>query len=146
MHTPVRGICVAQPPRGRTGPSLVSGKEITDLLECSHTLNCADGQHIIVKGQDTRPAFVVLEGAAEVRIRGAAIARFEEGEMFGEFAMLLHTRRAADVYAAGERVRFLVLDDRTLQRLLSARAELAAKLLLNLSRSLAFDCWVRVRR
>jgi CRP-like cAMP-binding protein len=57
--------------------------------------------------------------------------------MFGEFAMLLHTRRTADVYAAGDRVRLLVLDERTLQRLLASRAELAAKFLLNLSRSLA---------
>ena len=69
--------------------------------------------------------------------------RFEEGEMFGEFAMLLHTRRTADVYAAGKRVRFLVLDERTLQRLLASRPELAAKFLLNLSKSLALRLLAR---
>ena len=125
-------------PRSRTGAfEGFTNAEIEAFLERSQTLECSDGQHIVVKGQDTRPAFVVLEGAAEVRAGGRVIARFDEGEMFGEFAMLLHTRRTADVYASGKRVRFLVLDERTLQRLLTTRAELAAKFLLNLSRSLA---------
>jgi len=114
-----------------------SEEQVSAFLERSQLLECADGQHLIVKGQDTHPAFVVLEGAAEVRSQGATIARYEQGEMFGEFAMLLHTRRTADVYASGKRARFLVLDERTLNRLLNSRPELAAKFLLNLSRSLA---------
>lgn len=114
-----------------------SAQEISAFLERSHTLDCIDGQRIIVKGQDTHPAFVVLEGGAEVREGNYAIARFSEGELFGEFALLLKTRRTADVYAVGKRIRFLVLDERTLQRLLTTRPELAAKFLLNLSRSLA---------
>ncbi len=125
-------------PRRRTGPfEGFSETEVTDFLERSQTLECTDGQQLIVKGQDTRPAFVILEGAAEVRAGGSVIARFEEGEAFGEFAMLLCTRRTADVYAAGKRVRLLVLDERTLLRVLSSRAELAAKVLLNISKSLA---------
>lgn len=114
-----------------------SEAEISLILERSHTLECGEGQQIIVKGQDTRPAFVILEGAADVRIEGKTIARFEEGQLFGEFALLLHTRRTADVYASGKRVRLLELDERTLQRLLDTRPELTAKFLLNLSRSLA---------
>ena len=124
--------------RNRTGAfEGFSEDEVTAFLERSQMLECTEGQHIIVKGQDTHPAFVVIEGAAEVRSQNTTIARFEQGEMFGEFAMLLHTRRTADVYAAGKRVRFLVLDERTLQRLLASRPELAAKFLLNLSKSLA---------
>ena len=114
-----------------------SNEEVASFLERGHVLECSGGQHIIVKGQDTRPAFVVLEGAAEVHTDGAVVARFEAGDLFGEFALLLHTRRTADVYAAGDKVRLLVLDERTLQRLLASHAELAAKFLLNLSKSLA---------
>lgn len=99
--------------------------EVKALVERCQTLQCSDGQTIIVGGQDTRVALVVLEGAAEVRVDGISIARFEEGEMFGELALLLSARR------------LLALDDRTMQRLLTSSSELAAKLLLNVSRSLA---------
>jgi predicted GNAT family N-acyltransferase len=124
--------------RGRTGAfEGFSEQDIEAFLERGRILECAADQQIIVEGQGTRSAFVVLDGAAEVRRKGAVIARFEPGEMFGEFALLLHIKRTADVFACGERVRLLVLDERNLERLLSSHAELAAKFLLNLSKSLA---------
>jgi predicted GNAT family N-acyltransferase len=125
-------------PRSRGGAfEGFSEDELHAFLDRGHVLECVDGQQIIVKGQGTRSAFVVIEGAAEVRTGGTVIARFEQGEMFGEFALLLHTKRTADVFAADARVRLLVLDERNLQRMLTSRADLAAKFLLNLSKSLA---------
>ncbi len=124
-------------PRGRGAFEGFTEDEVAAFLDRSQILECADGQQIIVRDHGTRSAYVVLEGAADVYVNGEVVARFEQGEMFGEFAFLLHTRRTADVFAKGGGVRLLVLDDRTLQRLLSTHAELAAKFLLNLSRSLA---------
>ncbi len=112
-------------------------EEIKAFLDRGQVLDCIDGQQIVVKGHGTRSAYVVLEGLAEVRLEGKLLAQIGEGELFGEFALLLATKRTADVYAKGERVRLLVLDERTLQRLLDGNAALAAKFLLNLSKSLA---------
>ncbi len=125
-------------PRQNTGAfEGFSEEEMTAFLNRSQVLECADGHQIVVKGQGTRSAYVILEGAVDVRSNGALVARLGAGEMFGEFALLLDTKRTADVFAKGERVRLVVLDERNLQKLLASHAELAAKFLLNLSRSLA---------
>ncbi len=125
-------------PRENTGAfEGFSEGEMTAFLERSQVLDCADGQQIVVKGHGTRSAYVILEGAVDVRSGGTLVARLGAGEMFGEFALLLDTKRTADVFAKGDRVRLFVLDERNLQKLLTSEAQLAAKFLLNLSRSLA---------
>jgi CRP-like cAMP-binding protein len=53
-------------------------------------------------------------------------------------AFLLDTKRTADVFTISPTARLLVLEERTFERILAARAELAAKFLLNLSRSLVY--------
>jgi CRP-like cAMP-binding protein len=98
-----------------------------------------------VEGHGTKTAYVVLEGSVEVRLHGERLAQFGTGEIFGEFAFLLHTKRTADVIAATDRVRLLLLDDRTLQRLLASQPALAAKFLLNLSKTLALRLLNRSR-
>ena len=45
-----------------------------------------DGDKVILEGQGTKSAFIVLEGEVEVRRNGKGLAIFREGEMFGEFA------------------------------------------------------------
>lgn len=121
-----------------TGPfDGLTADELATLVARCQTIECSDGQAIVVAGHDTRVAYVVLEGTAEARVQGSLVGRFERGEMFGELAMLLDVRRTADVVAVGERVRVLALDERTLQRLLASSSELAAKVLLNISKSLA---------
>jgi hypothetical protein len=112
--------------------------ELAAFLERGQVLECAQGQQLILEGQGTRSAFVVLEGRVEVIAHGSKVAEFGTGELFGEFAFLLDTKRTADVFATTPTVRLLVLDERTFERILAARAELAAKFLLNLSRSLAY--------
>ncbi len=115
-----------------------SEEELAAFLERSQILECAEGQQVILEGQGTRTAFVILDGSVDVRANGKTVAHLKAGELFGEFALLLDTKRTADVFAASPLVRLLVLDDRTLDRVLTSRAELAAKFLLNLSKSLAY--------
>jgi predicted GNAT family N-acyltransferase len=125
-------------PRERTGAfEGFSEDEVKVFLDRAQVLECVDGQQIVVRGHGTRSAYIVMEGVVEVRLNDKLLARIGEGELFGEFALLLATKRTADVFAKGERVKLLVLDERTLQRLLAGQAELAAKFLLNLSKSLA---------
>jgi GNAT superfamily N-acetyltransferase len=66
--------------QGRKGPfDGFLEEEVNAFLERSQILECTHGQQIIVKGQDTRPAFVVLEGAVEVRAGEVAVARYQKG-------------------------------------------------------------------
>jgi GNAT superfamily N-acetyltransferase len=111
--------------------------ELTSFLERGRILSCQGGQQVIVEGQAVRTAFVVIEGAVEVRFRNQTLARVEAGGLVGEFAFLLNSRRTADVFAAAERVRLLVLDESLLQRLLAAHPDLAARFFLNVSKALA---------
>ena len=91
----------------------------------------------MLEGQGTRTVYVILEGCVEVRGRDRILASLHEGEAFGEVAFLLDTRRSANVFAASQRVRLIALNDRTLRRLIQSHSVLAAKFLLNLSKSLA---------
>ena len=114
-----------------------SERELAAFLDNGRVLRCSGGQQVILEGQGTKTAFIVLEGAVEARRNGAPIAVFREGELFGEFAFLLDARRTADVFALSDSVRLLVLNDRTLQRILASDPAIASKFLLNLSKSLA---------
>jgi hypothetical protein len=112
-------------------------EELTAFLAEAQILTCERGRQIIGEGQGTRTVYAVLEGAVEVRKGGRAVATLREGRIFGEFALLLQLKRTADVVAASEHVRLVVLSERTLMRLIESRSALAAKFLLNLSRLLA---------
>lgn len=111
--------------------------EVAAFLGRGRILTCAQGQHVIVRGQSVRTAYVVVEGAVDVRFDGETLARMTAGDTFGEFAFLLHSKRTADVFAATAKVRLLVLDEVYLERLLTTHPALAARFFLNLSRSLA---------
>jgi GNAT superfamily N-acetyltransferase len=112
-------------------------KELNTFLDKSQVLECSEGQRVILEGQGTKNAFIVLQGCVEARRNGSPVAIFREGEMFGEFAFLLEMKRTADVFAVSPQVRLLVLNERTLQRVLATDAAVASKFLLNLSKSLA---------
>ena len=87
-------------------------EQIERLLARSYVLCCDKGDALIRTGHTSRTLYVVLEGALEVR-RGNSFAT-EDG------------------------VRVLALSEANLSKLISSEAELAAKLLLNLSRALCY--------
>lgn len=109
---------------------------IEALLAKSHIIACSRGDHVIQKGQVTRTMFIVLEGTLEVRIDGRTVGVITEGDIFGEVAFLLSSRRMADVLAASDSVRVLALSERQVWRLIEHDPDTAAKLLLNLSKAL----------
>jgi len=112
-------------------------EELDGFLAESQILTCGRGHQIIGEGQGTRTVYVVLEGAVEVRKHGRVVATLREGRIFGEFALLLQLKRTADVVAASDHVRLVVLSERKLMRLIESRNAAAAKFLLNLARLLA---------
>lgn len=111
--------------------------ETRTVLAHGQLLTCERGACIIQAGHASRTMFVVLEGTVEVRDAGRVVATMGERAVFGEVAFLLGSRRISDVYAASDRVRILTLSEGTLRELLRSESSAAAKVLLNLARSLA---------
>ncbi len=115
----------------------LSEQEVQQLLEASQIISCGRDQQIVLEDQGTRTVYVVLDGEVEVRVDDRPVARLGPGQPFGEIAFLLQARRTADVVARDDAVRVIALSERVLQRLIGSNSELAAKFLLNLSRTLA---------
>jgi hypothetical protein len=59
------------------------------------------GETIIKTGEEGEEAFLIISGEAEVRLQNQeeAIATLKEGEVFGELALLIDTKRTAEVIA-----------------------------------------------
>ncbi len=70
-----------------------------------------------------------------MRDEGELIRVLSPGDIFGEMAFLLEQPRAADVYAATS-ARILSLSEGTLRKSIKSDPEIAATLLLNISKIL----------
>lgn len=68
-----------------------------------------EGSVLMVEGKPGREAFFVLEGQADVSIRGDVVATVGPGEFLGEMALLSHAPRSATVTARTS-MRMLVID------------------------------------
>jgi CRP-like cAMP-binding protein len=79
--------------------------------------------------------FVVLAGALEVRDGDTLVRVLSPGDVFGEIAFLLEQPRSADVYAATD-ARVLSLSEGTVRELIESDPDVAAHLLLNVSKML----------
>lgn len=117
--------------------------EFEQLVTSAQLIECSRGQTIVGEAQGTRTIFVVLHGEVEVRSQGRTVGRLGRGQPFGEIAFLLHGKRTADVRAATDQVTLIALSEGVLQRLIRSESELAAKFLLNLSKTLALKLATR---
>jgi hypothetical protein len=115
----------------------LSEAEAERALGKSTLIRCSAGDRIVKQGGVARNMFVVLEGTFEVRVDGELVRVFTPGDVFGEMAFLLERPRAADVYAATDG-RILSLSEGTLRKAIASDPEVAAHLLLNLSKMLCF--------
>ncbi len=113
----------------------LSEEDAARALGKSNIIECRAGDRLLKKGGVARNMFVVLEGNLEVRDDGTLLRVLSAGDIFGEIAFLLEQPRSADVYAATDG-RILSLSERTLRQSISTDSEIAATLLLNISKIL----------
>jgi len=113
----------------------LSEEEAERALGKSNIIRCAAGDRLLKKGGVARNMFVVLEGTLEVRDGNDVIRVFSPGDVFGEMAFLLECPRSADVYAATDG-RILSFSEGTLRKAIANDSDVAAQLLLNLSKML----------
>ena len=113
----------------------LSEDEAARALGKSNIIECRKGDRVLKKGGVARNMFVVLDGNLEVRDGGRLIRVLSPGDVFGEMAFLLEQPRTADVYAANDG-RILSLSEGTLRKSIKSDPEIAATLLLNISKIL----------
>jgi hypothetical protein len=112
--------------------------EVRRLLAQSQLIECAPGDRVIRRGLMARTIFVVLAGALEVRENGRLVRVARRGAVLGELAFLLDGRRTADVYATAAGTRVLALHEKNLRQLIDERSRMAAIVLHNLAKILAY--------
>ena len=113
----------------------LSEEQAQRSLSKSNIIECVAGDRILKKGGVARNMFVVLDGALEVRDADTLVRVLSPGDVFGEIAFLLEQPRSADVYAATD-ARILSLSEGTLRKLIESDPDVAAHLLLNVSKML----------
>ena len=119
---------------------------INSAINRGHLIECQAGDLVIKKGQPARTVYVVLSGSLEVKQDEQLIALVQAGEMVGELAFLLSARRTANVYAGPTGARVLSLDDSRLKQLIENPNRIAAVVLLNVCKALAYKLADRTAR
>lgn len=130
---------------GRPGPDPFYGfttDELRAVLGQGFVLEVDQGIKLIARGQATRSVFVVVDGALEARFDGGQRA-LGPGDILGEVAFLSRSRRTADVVVHSPQARVLCLSESTLSELIRGEPRLAARLLGNLARVLAWRLGTR---
>ena len=88
------------------------------------------GEAIVSEGDLTGRFYLIVEGGAEVHVRGHTVAALGPSQYFGEFAVLDQAPRSATVTATAP-VRAYSLASITLRPLLKEEPEITYRLLLN---------------
>lgn len=126
--------------RAGDAPGLLEGlghDEFDQLTGGSFVLSFAAGDLLIGEGTTTRTLYGILDGVVEITSGDQLLAVATEGDVIGEMAMLLDRDRTATARARTDG-KALALSDRAMTRLLREEPELAANVLWNLSRVLAY--------
>jgi CRP/FNR family transcriptional regulator, cyclic AMP receptor protein len=108
--------------------STCNKKELRQIANLGTHLSVADGVVLTEQGQPGHEFFLLLQGAARCLVDGALVARFSDGDYFGEMALLDHGPRHATVIA--ERTsELIVLSGGEFNALLDASPSITKKLL-----------------
>jgi CRP-like cAMP-binding protein len=94
------------------------------------------GQVLAMPGDPGSGMFVVLEGSVSVEVRGGFHAELEQGQFFGEVALLVPTGRVARVRAATH-ARCLSIPREDALALLETEPSLTLKMLREIARRLS---------
>jgi CRP-like cAMP-binding protein len=76
-------------------------RELADIAMRAHILAFDDGEVIVPEGEEGLGFYVVMSGRARVVRDGRVVNRLEQGEFFGEIALLENAGRTATVVAEG---------------------------------------------
>lgn len=112
-------------------------KELKSVMVTAKERTFDAGEVIIREGDPGLGFYLLLEGSAEVRKGGKAVAELNQGDYFGEMALLLeNTPRTADVVATSK-AKCLVITQWDLRALLSTHPDIGMKIMNELASRLS---------
>jgi cAMP-dependent protein kinase regulator len=112
-------------------------KELSSVLVTAKERTFDAGEVIIREGDPGLGFYLLLEGSAEVRKGGKVVAELNQGDYFGEMALLLeNTPRTADVVATSK-AKCLVITQWDLRALLSTHPDIGMKIMNELASRLS---------
>src|SRR6266511_1495158 len=91
--------------------SKLSGAALREVASVADEMDIPAGKALTREGERGREFFVLLEGAADVRQKGARIRTLGKGDFLGEIALVTKLPRTATVTTTSP-VRALVITDR----------------------------------
>lgn len=125
---------------GDTRPGLFSGFDDDSINLClgkSTIIECQQGDMVIKKDNFAQNLFFVLSGFLQVGDdEEGIVGMLEAGDVFGEIAFLLGKPRTRNVLAATDGTKVVCMSENTIRKLIETDSEVAAKLLLNISKML----------
>lgn len=104
--------------------SKLSKKSLEEVAHIADELDLAQGKVMAEEGDRGREFIVLLEGEADVTKGGQTINRMQDGDFFGEIALVTKMPRTATVTATTD-VRILVITDRDFGALLKHSDEVS---------------------
>ena len=112
--------------------------DVTDLINSAIIMNVSSGQEVMKNGQVNDEMFLILEGEVIFSLDESSVPLqcLTKGQIFGEISMLTRALRSGYLFASVD-AKLAVISRQSLAKLMKTNADLAAKILLNLSRSLA---------
>ena len=112
-------------------------EEAAQVLRAGTILGCAEGDRLLREGEQGGEIYLNLSALIGVRHpdREGWLGLMGPGELIGEMAFLMSSRRTADVSVirGGD---VLLLSERTVQQLMDRQPDLASKVLFNLAKIL----------
>jgi CRP/FNR family transcriptional regulator, cyclic AMP receptor protein len=113
-----------------------SKRELTEVAGIADEIDIPAGKELIREGDRGREFFVLLEGSADVRVKGRRRSTIEAGDFFGEIALVADTPRTATVTSTSPG-RALVITARAFRHLLERSPQIQLKVLQALAERLA---------
>ena len=95
-----------------------SDRELAEIDSLVDDIEAEPGEVLTKEGHAGQESFIIVDGEAEVTLRGETKALLGPGEFFGEMALLDPGRPRSATVRAVTPMRLLVIDPRSLSRLM----------------------------
>jgi CRP-like cAMP-binding protein len=116
--------------------SKLSASGLKEVASVADEIDLPEGKTLTKEGERGQEFFVLLEGSADVRQKGARIRTLGEGEFLGEIALVTKLPRTATVTTTSP-VRALVITDRAFATLLKQSPQIGQGVLEALAERLS---------
>jgi CRP-like cAMP-binding protein len=115
-----------------------SKKELGLVAQIADEIDLPEGKTLMREGDRGREFFILVEGSADVRRRNRKVNTLQNGDFFGEIALVSQRPRTATVTTSSP-VRALVVTEQSFRSLLDRAPDVQRKVLQALADRVAAD-------